>query len=289
MSDNPTFKIRPMIADDLDQAISLSKAEGWNQTEKDWRLLFENPGNTCIVAENINKIAGTATAFNHSDKVAWIGMVLVDKSLRGQGAGKMLLTYIIDKLKHVESIKLDATPAGQPLYQNLGFIEEHKIFRMTTDSMNNFLFNKNLYNEPVNLDQAGFSEVLKLDRTIFGTDRSYLLRALFQNWPGKAFCLERNSTPEGYIFGRDGARFNYIGPVNAISSESARALVAKVLISLNNQPVALDILEDKEDLIAWLESIGFVKQRHFVRMYLNSNPYPGLAKHQYLISGPEFG
>ena len=134
MTGNLPFKIRPMQLTDLDQAINLSKTEGWNQTEKDWRLLLENPVNTCIVAELNNKIAGTATALNHSDEVAWIGMVLVDKSLRGQGAGKMLLTHIIDELKGIKSIKLDATPAGQPLYQKLGFIEEHLIFRMTNTS-----------------------------------------------------------------------------------------------------------------------------------------------------------
>ena len=53
-------------------------------------------------------------------------------------------------------------------------------------------------------------------------------------------------------------------------------------------PVGLDVPEDREDLIKWLESVGFVKQRHFVRMYLNDNPFPG-TRNQYLISGPEFG
>ena len=80
-----------MRADDLDQALGLSLNEGWNQTMKDWKLLFENPENVCIVAEKDNRVAGTATALNHENKIAWIGMVLVDKSLRGQGAGKMLL------------------------------------------------------------------------------------------------------------------------------------------------------------------------------------------------------
>jgi predicted GNAT family N-acyltransferase len=288
MPENPSFKIRPMILNDLDQAIGLSNTEGWNQTEKDWRLLLENPLNSCLVAEHHNRVAGTATALNHSNKVAWIGMVLVDKSLRGQGAGKMLLTNIIDTLNQVESIKLDATPAGQPLYQNLGFIEEHKIFRMTNTSLNN-LFPKESDNEPRHIDRESFSEVLKLDKSIFGADRSYLLQALLQYYPGKAFLLRRNHILDGYIFGRDGIRFNYLGPVFALSSESARILIAKALESLNNQPVAMDILQDKEDLVKWLESIGFVKQRHFIRMYLKYNPYPGIVENQYLISGPEFG
>jgi len=277
-----------MILNDLDQAISLANTEGWNQTEKDWRLLFENPLNTCLVAENENRIAGTATALNHSGKVAWIGMVLVDKSLRGQGAGKMLLTSIIDKLKNIESIKLDATPAGQPLYQKLGFIEEFKILRMTNASPISF-HKKETKNGPRHIDRESFADVVKLDKSIFGADRTYLLQTILQNYFHKAYLLKRDGKLDGFIMGRDGARFNYIGPVSALSTDSARMLLAKVLESPHNQPVAIDILEDKEDLIKWLESIGFVQQRHFTRMYLKRNPYPGIVKNQFLISGPEFG
>ncbi|MCE5344916.1 MAG: GNAT family N-acetyltransferase [Bacteroidales bacterium] len=288
MTDNPSFKIRPIVPDDLDQAMGLSKAEGWNQTEDDWKLFMGNPLNTCLVAEFNHKVAGTATAFCYSDKVAWIGMVLVDKNLRGKGAGKMLLTNIIESLKHIDSIKLDATPEGQPLYHKLGFTEEHKIFRMTNTSLNNCLNKKPLI-EPGHIDRECLPEVIKLDSRIFGTDRTYLLQTLLQNYPKKAFLLNRDLKPDGFIFGRDGERFNYIGPVSAYSSDSAKMLIEMALLSLKNKPVALDIMEDKEDLIRWLESTGFVKQRHFTRMFLKSNSYKGILKNQYLICGPEFG
>lgn len=288
MPENSAFRIRPMRKNDLEEAICLSGGEGWNQTEKDWKLLLEGPMNTCIVAEYANKLAGTATALSHSDKIAWIGMVLVDKELRGQGIGKALLLSMIEKLTHLESIKLDATPAGLPLYQSLGFQEEYRIIRLISPSFSDFYY-KYPDGEPVHMDAEGMAAVLDLDKTIFGTDRSYLLKTLYQNYPVKAFLRKQDQKIDGYIFGRDGIRFNYLGPVSALSSDSARSLIAKALMILNNQPVALDILEDKEDLLKWLESIGFVRQRHFVRMYLKGNPYPGIKENQYLISGPEFG
>jgi ribosomal protein S18 acetylase RimI-like enzyme len=288
MPENFTFKIRPMMTSDLDQAISLSDSEGWNQTEKDWKFLLENPGNICKVAVSNDKVIGTATALNHSNKIAWIGMVLVDKSFRGRGIGKMLLTNITGALKHVDSIKLDATPAGLPLYQKLGFIDEHKIYRMTNPSLQGFRIQTFSF-EPVNIDPGSFSDVLKLDEMTFGTARTYLLQALLNNYPAKSFLVNRNKKLDGYVFGRNGARFNYIGPLVALTEDSARILILKALESLNYQPVALDVPEDKEELSKWLETLGFVKQRHFVRMYLKSNSYAGLTKYQYLISGPEFG
>jgi GNAT superfamily N-acetyltransferase len=284
----PLFRIRQMTKNDLEEAICLSAGEGWNQTEKDWHLLLDGPHNICIVADDGTKVAGTATALCYANEVAWIGMVLVDKALRGQGIGRMLLIDIIEKLKHIDSIKLDATPAGLPLYQSLGFIEEYNIIRMISPAFHDFYF-KYPNGEPLHIDADGLTEVLDLDKNIFGADRTYLLRTLYQNYPLKALQLRHNNLPDGYIFGRDGLRFNYIGPVSAQTTDSAKALIAKALIIHNNQPVALDILEDKGELIRWLESIGFIRQRHFVRMYLKNNSHAGKVENQFLISGPEFG
>ena len=94
---------------------------------------------------------------------------------------------------------------------------------------------------------------------------------------------------EGLVLGRDGTRFSYIGPLNASSYTVALNLICKAFESLKNQPVAVDIHEDKEELIKWMESIGFIRQRQFLRMYLDKNPYPGIMQNQFLISGPEFG
>lgn len=288
MSDKLSFSIRSMKPGDLSLAFELSDTEGWNQTEKDWRLLIENPENTCLIAEHGNRVAGTATALNHSDKVAWIGMVLVDKALRGQGAGKLLLMNIIEKLKHIGSIKLDATPAGEPLYKSLGFVIEHSIIRMTNGSLK-FDNSHEPQNGLINIDRKNLHEVIEFDKLIFGADRSYLLNTLLHDYPEKALLLRKDNISHGYIMGRNGTRFNYIGPVYATSAESAIILLKQAFNSLINEPVALDILQDKEDLIKWLESVGFVKQRQFSRMYLKINPFPGIVKNQYLISGPEFG
>jgi hypothetical protein len=51
----------------------------------------------------------------------------------------------------------------------------------------------------------------------------------------------------------------------------------------------VDVLNDKKQLINWLNAFGFRSQRHFVRMYLDANPLPGRPENQYLICGPEFG
>jgi GNAT superfamily N-acetyltransferase len=288
MPDKKAFFIRPMKPGDLDQAFALSTEEGWNQTMNDWRLLFDNPDNICIVAEKDKRVAGTATALNHGECVAWIGMVLVDKSLRGQGAGKMLLEEIINSSKHIQSVKLDATPAGEPLYLKLGFIPEYSILRMTRSAQK--LNAPKLSRQAVfSVNSTDISEISELDRNIFGADRSYLLNTLINTYPDRAFCLKEGNRIDGFALGRAGSGFNYIGPVSASSIESAKQLISASLKSLDNKAIAIDILEDKKELTEWLGSEGFIRQRQFSRMYLKANPYPGILNNQFLISGPEFG
>jgi GNAT superfamily N-acetyltransferase len=288
MAENPSFSIRPMRYEDLDQALSLSMAEGWNQTIKDWKLLLSNPHNICIVAEQDGIVAGTATALNHENRIAWIGMVLVDKLLRGMGAGKMLLEHIIYRVNHMESVKLDATPAGELLYNKLGFKAEYKVFRMRRNA-SNFSSGISLFKNANRINQAIYNELASLDKVVFGADRSYLLNTLFNNFPEKTLYIKDEKGIAGYMFGRDGSRFSYIGPVVADSPDTAKYLISKALESLSDQQVGIDVPEYQEELINWLHSVGFVNQRHFVRMYLNNNPFPGKLNSQYLIGGPEYG
>ena len=131
MTTGQPVSIRLMEKRDLPAAYFLSKSEGWNQTVDDWTFLLDNPDNICIVAENDVMVAGTATALVHSGRIAWIGMVLVDQSCRGMGIGRELMNGIIGLIPSACSIRLDATPAGKPLYEKLGFKSEYSLLRMT--------------------------------------------------------------------------------------------------------------------------------------------------------------
>ncbi len=279
--------IRPMTADDLPMAAALSQAEGWNQTESDWKFLLSNPGNICFAACLGSNITGTAVATVHSSDLAWIGMVLVDRNMRGSGIGKNLMIKIIESLNHIRSVKLDATPAGQPLYSKLGFIEEYLIYRMINPLYSGGFANmSNLFPRPIY--EELLPEVIKMDEKISGSSRPALLNYLFKSFPEKAFILYKSGKVSGYVFGRKGIRYNYIGPACGVSEETAISLICSALSGLEGSPVSVDVPENQRGMIKILKSSGFEIQRSFMRMYLKNNcrSEPDL---QYLISGPEFG
>ena len=282
------FILRRMEMDDISGAMKLSDDEGWNQTEKDWKLLIENPQNVSIVAEDNKKIIGTTTATNYSNQLAWIGMVLVDKEYRGRGVSKLLLANIFKKLETFRSIKLDATPGGQQVYKKFDFKDEYFITRMTNASMKNLSFDNNLIT-PEPIQEKDIEEIIALDEYVFGANRTELFKSLIKEYPHKSWMLKQNNRITGFALGRDGNRYQQIGPVTASTTAEAKVLIAKALSSLIDQPIVMDVLNDKEDLTNWLNSIGFTTQRNFIRMYKKENPFPGTTGKQYLICGPEFG
>jgi GNAT superfamily N-acetyltransferase len=282
------FILRPMQLSDIEAGMKLSSAEGWNQTEKDWRLLIGNPENICMLAEYDKKIIGTTAAINYSNQVAWICMVLVDREYRGHGVSKLLLNNILKKLEACKSVKLDATPEGQRVYKNFDFKDEYLIARMTSAPMKSVPFHDvDILPEPV--EEKHIQEIVTLDKFIFGANRIQLIKTLINEFPGKAWQLKRNKMITGFALGRNGRKFHQIGPVVASNTSDAKILIMQALKALINQPVVVDVLCEKEALLNWLIPIGFAKQRNFVRMYKHENPFPGVIDKQYLICGPEFG
>lgn len=283
------YQLKPLLIQDIGQAIKLSDAENWNQTKKDWSLLVRNPQNICLAAFDERKVVGTATAINYENKVAWIGMVLVDHDYRGRGISKMLLSGLFENLKACRSIKLDATPVGKPVYQKYGFKDEYLIHRMTTFSATVEILPTRTGFSPERVKSNDIPELVEYDKRVFGVKRKQLIEFLAKNDPDNVWMLKKNGRITGLVLGRKGARFHQIGPVLASNTEDAKILILKSLEKLVGRPVVVDIPDNKRELIEWLNTIGFIEQRQFIRMYQNENPYPGKSENQFLICGPEFG
>jgi GNAT superfamily N-acetyltransferase len=182
-----------MKVEDCHGGMKLSVAEGWNQTEKDWKFLIEDPKNVCMIAAYDQQIIGTTTAINYSDKTAWIGMVLVDKEFRGLGVSKALLSRVFDELKTSTSIKLDATIKGLPVYKKFDFNSEYSILRLLSSSNN---LHKNLSKETnliKSIQQDYLEEIISLDEQVFGANRSKLIRYLFREFPNKAWWFKNKN------------------------------------------------------------------------------------------------
>lgn len=123
-------EIRCLQSGDLADCMRLKAAAGWNQTEADWRALLAAAPDGCFGMDVGGRVESTATAVIH-EGTAWIGMVLTDPAARGRGYATALLEHALRWVdgQGVETVKLDATAQGEPLYRKLGFVDEAPIER----------------------------------------------------------------------------------------------------------------------------------------------------------------
>ena len=278
--------LRTMQAGDVAHGMRLKAVAGWNQTQADWQcFLALNPAG-CFVAVHNGHVVGTVTTLNYEGLVSWIGMLLVDPAYRKRGTGTRLMQRAIESLSACETIKLDATPLGQPLYERLGFRAEYGLVRMTNGAVS----------PPagemagvVPLSDRSSEPILALDREAFGADRSPLLRTLWQRTPEMAWQRACDQHIRGFCLGRRGSTYAQIGPLIAERTEDAVALCRAAMQSIAGQAVVLDVPASQEAFLAWLREVGFVKQRSLTRMVLGTNSAPGIPGKQFAIAGPEFG
>jgi len=255
--------IRPMTAADLPQGLRLGLAAGWNQLEADWRRALDLQPDGCFVAEYQGTAAGTTTTCILG-RVAWIAMVLVDESVRGRGIGKALMRRALEFLdqRQVASIRLDATPLGQPLYEQLGFVEQFKLAR----------YEGTLPSAPAAV--AAVQEALPvswealaaLDEAATTTDRRRLLLRLFAEQPAGVRQVREGEHLRGFLTGRSGRKAFQIGPCIA-TAEAGPLLLVDAWHRFTGQRVYLDIPVANEAATRLAEAQGLTVQRHLTRMY----------------------
>jgi len=277
-----------MVLSDMDSLMKIKNAEGWNQLEKDWALLIHYKESVNTVAVLDDRIVGTVTAINYANTVAWIGMMLVDRDYRGRGISILLLNDVIGKLNKCESIKLDATPAGRPVYLKMGFLDEYTLYRMTHPAVSKISLSDRSV-ETVQVRPENIVEVAEFDKKIFGADRTDLIVFLYESYPELGWLIRENNSVVGFCLGRRGSNFTQIGPVYASSANGVKVLIQSAVNQMIGQAVVVDIPSDKSEIKGWLEECGFISLRPFDRMYLYNNPHPGIIDSQYLICGPELG
>ena len=182
--------LRPMTPADVPLGLHLSERAGWNQLAGDWqRFLDQNLGG-CFVAELDGVPAGTACTFRFGS-VAWVALVLVEASLRGRGLGTALMRHTLDWLaeQRVATIRLDASPLGEPIYRKLGFLAEYPLVRMDgvlpADRSRPAVEDDSI--RP--LTPEWLPPLTEFDRDISGTDRGVLLHRLAEEFPRPHVCL----------------------------------------------------------------------------------------------------
>ncbi|MEN6576668.1 MAG: GNAT family N-acetyltransferase [Phycisphaerales bacterium] len=253
--------IRAMTMGDVPLGLTLTRQAGWNQLEADWLRFLDMQPQGCFVAELDERPVGT-TVTCILGPVAWIAMVLVDVSARRKGVATALLKHAIDFLdgQGVKTVRLDATAAGRPVYEKLGFVPEYLLTRYMGIAPQRVA-----QPDAARAAPGRFAEIFAFDRRITATPREKMLARLFAESPHGVHILPIGGRLEGYISTRSGANATQIGPCIA-TPRAGETLLADALGRCAGRSVFIDVPQDNTHAIATVQTAGLTAQRDFTRM-----------------------
>lgn len=279
------LEIRLLSEDHISAGLRLSKLAGWNQTESDWRRLLKHDPEGGFVACLNNHVLGTTTSTAYGTDLAWIGMVLVDPECRRRGIATQLVQETLRSLcsRGVKTIKLDATPAGEPVYAPLRFVEETRIERWRGRARPVGKMDCQIWSGSLR------AEMMALDRLAFEAERSALLSSLIADSSVPPLTISASGELRGFALARPGAVANYIGPIVATDQNAATSLLDGMLDQLDVREVLIDINAGFEGGAQIVAARGFVKQRDFTRMRFGLKSNAGTSSLIFAIAGPEVG
>ncbi len=278
--------LRPMGEQDVPAGMRLKSAAGWNQTEADWgRFLSLSPGG-CQVAVHNGAVVGTAAVLPFGERLAWLSMILVAPEMRGHGVGTLLVRSALAGASAFPLVKLDATPAGQPMYESLGFTVEYQLARLFTRSAHRA---PDASRPARRITSRDLTVIRRYDAAAFGADRGPLLASLLGDYPELALQLRRDGRVVGYCMGRHGSEYTQVGPVVAESQQDAQGLVHAALRVLAGRAVIIDVPARHQGFAEHLYGLGFGLERPFARMSRGRGKIPSHVERTFAIVGPEFG
>jgi GNAT superfamily N-acetyltransferase len=284
--------LRVMGKDDVPAVEELRRLAGWNQTPEDWRRLLELEPEGCFLAEFEGELAGTVTTTSYGQAIAWIGMMLVHPKHRRQGIATRLMGQAIEYLRGrgVRCIRLDATPAGYPVYERLGFVPEWTLTRGQRPAQDECRHSTPGAGVPTTreLVEADWDGIEQIDGTAIGARRSALLRSLARH-SVKALVWPAGQPAAGWGLVRAGANADYLGPVTCPRVEGAIALVTALLGGTGDRPVLWDVPDGNEAAKAAAQRLGFVPVRSLTRMHLGSHAPGNSPLAQFAIADPAVG
>jgi GNAT superfamily N-acetyltransferase len=277
------IRFRPMTANDIPLGMRLKQQAGWNQTEADWRRCLDLEPDGCFVAEWNDLPVGTTTTCIFGP-VAWVAMVLVEAGMRGRGIGKALMQHALAFLDGVgvRTIRLDATPLGQPLYEKLGFVEQFPLTRYEGELQGD---GESGGVETPRPDQI--EELLRLDREVTGADRRKYLEHVSRDDTSALRVAAQDGRVIGFSIARSGSRAVQLG-VCLTDPNAGPRLFADACQNHCGKHAYVDIPDGNVAALDLARALGLTSQRQLMRMCRGpqvQERIPGL----WASSGPEKG
>ncbi len=271
---------------DLDFAAGLVQAEGWrSETRLSLEDFLAHEPNGCFVAESDGHPAGMVIATSYRQN-GFIGELIVLPEWRGRGLGRALFAHAVQYLQNegVTSIYLDGDDPGIPIYEKAGFRKVCLSRRFNGQVAGS----DSLRVHPATT--INLTMLLRVDRALFGDDRSFFLRRRFERNPELCFVAEEGRQVLGYIMARPGDGVITVGPWGALPGLPAGVLLERLALAVPGATLRIGALDSNPRAIELLRSLpGLHEDTPCWRMAFGPQETLGGSGWLYAIGSPATG
>ncbi len=228
------------------------------------------------------QLVASTFATTYDNALGWIGMVITHPDYQRRGFAKQVIrsAMALMQARQITCVMLDATPTGQPLYEQLRFRPLYQVEIWTIDPA--YVLSTAAAPMPgaIRLMLANdFSAVVALDAGMFGLARPDVL----QNHLGHALVGVEGGHIVGYALNRLTSGTHTLGPLYHRSAEGAEALLRATMAAIQTRPMRLLIPGLNMPAKQIAERCGFSCTRFCTRM-VYGGPVPGHMADQYAIA-----
>ncbi|MGE6753518.1 GNAT family N-acetyltransferase [Rossellomorea sp. NPDC071047] len=283
MEEKKVLTLESFCHTDIPGLIDLSASVGWDYDQDEIDTVL---GSGRIFGHrNAEGIIVSSAAIIQYEKVASLGMVIVNEQYRGMGLGKEATQQCIDSVPENTTILLIATEEGVPLYENMGFKVVDHVHKYISDGMKGPNPSKLYLDEYKESDLEG---VIKVDERAFGDNRRPFLINRIKQSKNCVVVKDEHSHIIGYGMSVLGPVNLIAGPIVAPDHQTAEEIFRK-LSSFHQGRVRIDVPAGQDAFRRFLEDQGFTQVNAPPVMALNAVVMPQRNRELYGIAAQIFG
>ncbi|MFF5567778.1 GNAT family N-acetyltransferase [Streptomyces sp. NPDC012623] len=246
--------IRALTMGDLMSCADLAEDRGWAREEHKWSLLLTagtGYGITDPEDPEGKRLAAAVVTTPYGSQLTAIGLMLVAQRHARKGLGRRLMSHVLREAAPAP-LALWATPYGQPLYQQLGFIGVGTVEKLSGHLCPPVSV-ASVTTRPATAEDL--PAIIRLDTEASGVDRTPLLTRL-PAFADRLRVSEEGAILTGYAAAWPTPEADVIGPLVAQDTEVAKALVAS--LARPDRPIRLHLDSRHQGLLDWGREHGLV-------------------------------
>lgn len=226
-----------------------------------------------VVAEVDGVVVGTGCGIAYPDAgFGWVGVIATEPGFERRGIGGLVTERVSEALAgHGCASVLDASLAGGPLYERMGFVDHGPTRVMSREPLGA----GGIAPVAQAITDADLAEVAAFDREAFGGDRSRLIELLVHGFPDRtAVRRDTDGSVTGFVIAQHGV----IGPLAAADDESLDRLVSFAAALAWTRPPQICVPPESTH-VATLVRLGWRTIRELRHMRRGIDVLPGRGEH----------